>query len=56
MSQQSGDGEGVNDADQEQVPLPTPKIRENESFETKKARLLYQSRKRGMLENGLLLG
>ncbi|XP_014238785.1 succinate dehydrogenase assembly factor 2-B, mitochondrial-like [Trichogramma pretiosum] len=29
--------------------------RENESIDTKRARLLYQSRKRGMLENGLLL-
>lgn len=28
----------------------------NESLETRKARLVYQSRKRGMLENGLLLG
>lgn len=29
--------------------------RQNESIDTLKARLLYQSRKRGMLENGLLL-
>ncbi|XP_014208224.1 succinate dehydrogenase assembly factor 2, mitochondrial-like [Copidosoma floridanum] len=29
--------------------------KENENVSTKRARLLYQSRKRGMLENGLLL-
>ena len=28
----------------------------NEAIEEKRARLVYQSRKRGMLENGLLLG
>ena len=28
----------------------------NEPIEEKRARLMYQSRKRGMLENGLLLG
>ena len=28
----------------------------NEPLEEKRSRLLYQSRKRGMLENGLLLG
>lgn len=42
------------------VPLsengPSPYIeRENESITDKRARLLYQSRKRGMLENGLIL-
>lgn len=30
-------------------------IRENEKLPEKRARLLYQSRKRGMLENGLIL-
>ncbi|RWS16423.1 succinate dehydrogenase assembly factor 2-like protein [Dinothrombium tinctorium] len=30
-------------------------IRSNETLETRKARLLYQSRKRGILENDLLL-
>lgn len=35
---------------------PSPYIvRENESITDKRARLLYQSRKRGMLENGLIL-
>ena len=28
----------------------------NEAIDEKRARLVYQSRKRGMLENGLLLG
>jgi succinate dehydrogenase assembly factor 2 len=31
------------------------KVRETESLEEKRSRLLYQSRKRGTLENGLLL-
>ncbi|CAB0037331.1 unnamed protein product [Trichogramma brassicae] len=35
--------------------IPKYTERENESIDTKRARLLYQSRKRGMLENGLLL-
>merc|ERR1711976_9956 len=40
----------------ENPPVPEYKPRtENESIEQKKARLVYQSRKRGMLENGLLL-
>ncbi|GIY87983.1 succinate dehydrogenase assembly factor 2, mitochondrial [Caerostris extrusa] len=35
---------------------PNPYIeRENEKITEKRARLLYQSRKRGMLENGLIL-
>lgn len=35
---------------------PSPYIeRQNEDLVDKKARLLYQSRKRGMLENGLIL-
>ncbi|EDO41021.1 predicted protein, partial [Nematostella vectensis] len=35
--------------------IPNYKVREDETTEMKRARLLYQSRKRGMLENGLLL-
>jgi len=35
--------------------IPAYKQKEGESVETLRARLLYQSRKRGMLENGLLL-
>ncbi|XP_038051296.1 succinate dehydrogenase assembly factor 2, mitochondrial-like [Patiria miniata] len=38
-----------------EIPIPEWKQPENESIELKRARLLYQSRKRGMLENGLLL-
>ncbi|KAH9518849.1 hypothetical protein Btru_006395 [Bulinus truncatus] len=36
-------------------PIPPYKLRHGEAVELKRARLLYQSRKRGMLENGLLL-
>ncbi|XP_045469539.1 succinate dehydrogenase assembly factor 2-B, mitochondrial-like [Harmonia axyridis] len=35
--------------------IAKPKRRPDETIEEKKARLLYQSRKRGMLENDLLL-
>jgi succinate dehydrogenase assembly factor 2 len=35
--------------------IPPYRPREGEAVETIRARLLYQSRKRGMLENGLLL-
>lgn len=38
-----------------QVAIPKYQPKSNESNKIKKARLLYQSRKRGMLENGLLL-
>ncbi|ELU05366.1 hypothetical protein CAPTEDRAFT_201349 [Capitella teleta] len=42
--------------DFENPPIPQYKPRTlNEPFEQKQARLVYQSRKRGMLENGLLL-
>lgn len=34
---------------------PSNPVRQNESDNVKRARLLYQSRKRGTLENGLLL-
>ncbi|KIY67137.1 DUF339-domain-containing protein [Cylindrobasidium torrendii FP15055 ss-10] len=37
------------------VPLPTPLPRFNESVDTLRARLVYQSRKRGTLESDLLL-
>jgi succinate dehydrogenase assembly factor 2 len=37
------------------LPPPTPLARPNESVETLRARLLYQSRKRGTLESDLLL-
>jgi len=37
------------------LPIPQYKAKANETIELQKARLIYQSRKRGMLENGLLL-
>lgn len=37
------------------VPPPTPLPRPNESLATLRARLVYQSRKRGTLESDLLL-
>ncbi|EDW31589.1 GL10881 [Drosophila persimilis] len=41
--------------DPDYLPLPEYPVRPNEPLETRKQRLLYQSRKRGMLENDLLL-
>ncbi|XP_054057558.1 succinate dehydrogenase assembly factor 2, mitochondrial isoform X1 [Rissa tridactyla] len=38
-----------------EIPLPPWQERPNEPLETKRARLLYESRKRGMLENCILL-
>ncbi|KAI8893258.1 Flavinator of succinate dehydrogenase-domain-containing protein [Globomyces pollinis-pini] len=38
------------------IPIPPPLKRENESIENKRARLVYNSRKRGILETDLLLG
>ncbi|KAF8644920.1 hypothetical protein AX16_008202 [Volvariella volvacea WC 439] len=37
------------------VPAPQPLVRHNEAVETMRARLVYQSRKRGTLETDLLL-
>ena len=37
------------------ITIPKYRARDNETTEVLRARLLYQSRKRGMLENGLLL-
>ncbi|XP_033247202.1 succinate dehydrogenase assembly factor 2-A, mitochondrial [Drosophila miranda] len=37
------------------LPVPEYPLRPDEPLETRKQRLLYQSRKRGMLENDLLL-
>jgi len=39
----------------ESVSIPPPKQRDGETTDVKRARLLYQSRKRGMLENGIIL-
>lgn len=41
--------------DIKQIPLPPWEERINEPLDTKRARLLYESRKRGMLENCILL-
>ncbi|XP_025086069.1 succinate dehydrogenase assembly factor 2, mitochondrial-like [Pomacea canaliculata] len=41
--------------DHTEPPIPPYKERSGEDEECMRARLLYQSRKRGMLENGLLL-
>ncbi|XP_023170633.1 succinate dehydrogenase assembly factor 2-A, mitochondrial [Drosophila hydei] len=41
--------------DSAELPVPEYPIRTDEPLETRKQRLLYQSRKRGMLENDLLL-
>ncbi|KAG8563735.1 hypothetical protein GDO81_016188 [Engystomops pustulosus] len=38
-----------------EIQLPVWKERKNETSEVKRARLLYESRKRGMLENCILL-
>lgn len=37
------------------LPIPKYQMKEGETTDVKRARLLYQSRKRGMLENGLIL-
>ena len=37
------------------ITIPVYRARDNEPIDVLRARLLYQSRKRGMLENGLLL-
>ncbi|XP_017073270.1 succinate dehydrogenase assembly factor 2-A, mitochondrial [Drosophila eugracilis] len=41
--------------DPDYLPLPEYPVRPNEPLNIRKQRLLYQSRKRGMLENDLLL-
>lgn len=43
------------DLDDKSLPIPEYKEKRNEPLNLKKQRLVYQSRKRGMLENGLLL-
>ncbi|KAF7282635.1 succinate dehydrogenase assembly factor 2-A, mitochondrial-like [Rhynchophorus ferrugineus] len=47
--------EVIDPPEQPIINIPRPKNRENEDIEQRKARLVYQSRKRGMLENDLLL-
>ncbi|XP_055328525.1 succinate dehydrogenase assembly factor 2, mitochondrial-like [Paramacrobiotus metropolitanus] len=48
-------GEQINLLHSDEPPIPVYKPRSGEKTEQKRARLLYQSRKRGMLENGLLM-
>ena len=51
-----GGGDSLdNTPDLDQPTLPPYKDREGETFDKKKARIIYQSRKRGMLENDLVL-
>jgi succinate dehydrogenase assembly factor 2 len=47
--------EAVSRPSVKETPLPPRIERRNESIETLRARLVYQSRKRGMLEGDLLL-
>ncbi|XP_060118256.1 succinate dehydrogenase assembly factor 2, mitochondrial [Heteronotia binoei] len=50
-----GDSPSDSGRDLLEIPLPPWQYRPQEPLETKRARLLYESRKRGMLENCLLL-
>ncbi|XP_027624546.1 succinate dehydrogenase assembly factor 2, mitochondrial [Tupaia chinensis] len=50
-----GDSPADSQKDMIEIPLPPWQERTDESIETKRARLLYESRKRGMLENCILL-
>uniref|UniRef100_A0A9L0T213 Succinate dehydrogenase assembly factor 2, mitochondrial n=1 Tax=Equus caballus TaxID=9796 RepID=A0A9L0T213_HORSE len=50
-----GDSPTDSQKDLIEIPLPPWQERTDESIETKRARLLYESRKRGMLENCILL-
>ncbi|XP_066256571.1 succinate dehydrogenase assembly factor 2-A, mitochondrial-like [Euwallacea similis] len=45
----------IHPPEEQVITIPRPKTRENEPLHQRKARLIYQSRKRGMLENDLLL-
>ncbi|XP_053113006.1 succinate dehydrogenase assembly factor 2, mitochondrial [Hemicordylus capensis] len=50
-----GDSPSDSGRDLLEIPLPPWQARPHEPLEKKRARLLYESRKRGMLENCLLL-
>uniref|UniRef100_A0A8V5G1L1 Succinate dehydrogenase assembly factor 2, mitochondrial n=1 Tax=Melopsittacus undulatus TaxID=13146 RepID=A0A8V5G1L1_MELUD len=50
-----GDSPSESGKDVLEIPLPPWQERPDEPLETKRARLLYESRKRGMLENCILL-
>jgi len=49
------EGDIVHMEDRKDIVIPEYPQRENEDLEVRKQRLIYQSRKRGMLENDLLL-
>ncbi|XP_050304232.1 succinate dehydrogenase assembly factor 2-A, mitochondrial-like [Anthonomus grandis grandis] len=48
-------GNVIHPSDEPVIEIPRPKSRDNETMAQRKSRLVYQSRKRGMLENDLLL-
>uniref|UniRef100_A0A8D0HV14 Succinate dehydrogenase assembly factor 2, mitochondrial n=1 Tax=Sphenodon punctatus TaxID=8508 RepID=A0A8D0HV14_SPHPU len=50
-----GDSPADSGRDMLEIPLPPWQPRPDEPLQTKRARLVYESRKRGMLENCLLL-
>ncbi|XP_033013090.1 succinate dehydrogenase assembly factor 2, mitochondrial [Lacerta agilis] len=50
-----GDSPSDSGRDLLEIPLPPWQVRPHETPQRKRARLLYESRKRGMLENCLLL-
>lgn len=50
-----GDSPSDSGKDVLEIPLPPWQERPDEPLPTKRARLLYESRKRGMLENCILL-
>nr|XP_020823941.1 succinate dehydrogenase assembly factor 2, mitochondrial isoform X1 [Phascolarctos cinereus] len=50
-----GESPADSQKDMLEIPLPPWEERTDEPIETKRARLLYESRKRGMLENCILL-
>ncbi|XP_069479978.1 succinate dehydrogenase assembly factor 2, mitochondrial isoform X2 [Ambystoma mexicanum] len=50
-----GDAPEDSGKDMIEIPLPPWEERLNEPIATKRARLVYESRKRGMLENGIIL-
>ncbi|EDW61736.2 succinate dehydrogenase assembly factor 2, mitochondrial [Drosophila novamexicana] len=54
-SEYSTPPEVIDYEDPEGLPVPEYPVRPDEPLATRKQRLLYQSRKRGMLENDLLL-
>jgi succinate dehydrogenase assembly factor 2 len=52
---QSSESSALNTETEEDWPMPQPLDRTGEKTETMRARLVYQARKRGMLEGDLLL-